>query len=263
MAERRGASRVVALDNYAWGVDFGARDAYWKECFARGELPDQSRDLGEFWRPELPGRRGFEFAAATLDSKVEPCLADFATADLSEVGVFDVVFYLGVLYHMKEPLTALERVRSVTAEVAVVETQAIHVQYHEQDRLLQLYAGGELNNDFGNWYVPTEAALHSLCRAAGFSSVETVAGPPRAPAAQPARGARPSPRAQRGRDRRGVAADRVLPPRRARVRLARSSSAVATRAFPRRAHVRSRRCARVGRRRSRRRDSGRTRCRAA
>ena len=43
-------------------------------------------------------------------------------------GQFDVVLYLGVLYHMKEPLTCLERVRAVTKEVAVIETEAVHLQ---------------------------------------------------------------------------------------------------------------------------------------
>jgi len=188
MAEREGASRVVALDHYVWGVDFGARNAYWNECAERGTLPDQARDLTDFWRPDLPGRRGFEFAAAALGSRVEPVLADFATADLSPLGVFDVVFYLGVLYHMKEPLTCLERLRSVTTEVAVIETQAVHVQHHEHEPALHFYAGGEFNNDFGNWYVPTETALHALCRAAGFSSVKTILGPPSpGPGPEPAR----------------------------------------------------------------------------
>jgi tRNA (mo5U34)-methyltransferase len=181
MAERRGAREVVALDHYVWGVDFGARDAYWNECFATGTLPDQARDLTDFWRPDLPGRRGIELAVEALDSLVQPRLADFATTDIDALGIFDVVLYLGVLYHMKEPLTCLERVRAVTNEVAVIETQALHVQGLEHERVLQFYAGGEVNNDFGNWYVPTESALHSLCRAAGFSSVETVLGPPAAP----------------------------------------------------------------------------------
>ena len=185
MAERNGATRVVALDHYAWGVDIAARGAYWTECAAAGTLPDQSRDLTDFWRPELPGRRGFEFAAGVLGSAVEPVLADFATADLSEVGTFDVVLYLGVLYHMKEPLTCLERLRSVTDEVAVIETQAVHLQHLENDSILQFYAGGELNHDYGNWYVPTLTGLHALCRAAGFSSVTTVQGPPPPPVPEP------------------------------------------------------------------------------
>ncbi|MEI7860192.1 MAG: DUF1698 domain-containing protein [Acidimicrobiales bacterium] len=178
MAERLGAGRQVALDHYAWGVDFVARGAYWNECIAAGILPDQSLDLTKFWQPDLPGRRGFEFAAEILNSSVTPHEADFATTDLESVGKFDVVFYLGVLYHMKEPLTCLERLRSVTGEVAVIETEAVHFQHFEHESLTQFYAAGDLNTDFGNWYVPNMAGLHAMCRAAGFSSVKTVAGAP-------------------------------------------------------------------------------------
>jgi len=178
LAEKAGATRVVALDHYAWGVDFVARGAYWAECIANGIFPDQSRDETDFWQPDLPGRRGFELAAATLGSKVEPVVADFQTVDLDGLGQFDVVLYLGVLYHMKEPLTCLERVRAVTKEVAVIETEALHLQGLEHEALLQFHAGSSLRTDFGNWCVPTIEALHNLCRAAGFSRVRTVNGPP-------------------------------------------------------------------------------------
>ncbi len=178
LAERLGARRVVALDHYAWGVDIAARGEYWTECAARGVLPDLSRDLTEFWRPELPGREGFDFAAARLASSVEPRVADFTTVDLAELGTFDVVLYLGVLYHMKEPLTCLERLRAVTGGVAVIETLALHLQGLEHASLVQFHDARDLNHDFGNWYVPTLAGLESLCRAAGFSSVRTVVGPP-------------------------------------------------------------------------------------
>jgi tRNA (mo5U34)-methyltransferase len=177
-AEHSGAARVVALDNYAWGVDFVARERYWAECAANGTLPDHAKDLTDFWRADLPGRRGFDFAKERLHSDVTPVVGDFATMDLNEIGVFDVVMYLGVLYHMKEPLTCLERVRRVTSQVAVVETAALHVPGLEDERLLQFHPGGELNTDFGNWYVPNLAAIHALCLAAGFSSVTTVLGPP-------------------------------------------------------------------------------------
>jgi tRNA (mo5U34)-methyltransferase len=186
LAERAGAARVVALDHYAWGVDFAARGAYWAECIQNGRLPDQSRDETDFWQPDLPGRRGFELAASALGSKVEPRVADFQTVDLDELGQFDVVLYLGVLYHMKEPLTCLERVRAVTREVAVIETEAVNLQGHDDEVLLQFHAGSSLRTDFGNWYVPTIEALHNLCRAAGFSQVRTVVGPPPPPPATPA-----------------------------------------------------------------------------
>ena len=191
LAEQAGAARVVALDHYAWGVDLEARGAYWAECIHKGALPDLSRDETDFWRPDLPGRRPFDFAAAALGSKVEPMVADFQTVDLEGLGRFDVVLYLGVLYHMKEPLTCLERLRRVTGEVAVIETEAVHLQGLEHEALLQFHSGSSLRIDFGNWYVPTMEALHNLCRAAGFSSVQTVVGPPPAPAPERRR-ARPS-----------------------------------------------------------------------
>jgi tRNA (mo5U34)-methyltransferase len=181
-AEQRGASRVVALDHYAWGVDFVARGAYWVECIENGTLPDQGRDETDFWHPDLPGQRGFNFAKAALDSKVEAVVGDFQKIDLDQLGQFDVVLYLGVLYHMKEPLTCLERLFAVTKEVAVIETEAVHIQGFDNEVLLQFHAGSSLRTDFGNWYVPTIEALHNLCRAAGFREVRTVIGPPPPPA---------------------------------------------------------------------------------
>ena len=178
LAERQGAARVVALDHYAWGVDFTARTAYWNECLERGQLPDQSRDVTDFWRPDLPGRRGFDLAHRVLGSRVEPVVADFASVDLSTLGTFDVVLYLGVLYHMKEPLTCLERLRAVTDGVAVIETVAAQVPGNGSRRLLELHVGGELNADFGNWYVPTIEALRALARAGGFARVDVKRGPP-------------------------------------------------------------------------------------
>jgi tRNA (mo5U34)-methyltransferase len=178
LAERLGASRVVALDHYVWGVDFFRRQQYWDECSRRGELPDHTLDESRFWDPALPGRRGFDLAREVLGSSVEPVVADFMTTDLDALGSFDVVLYLGVLYHMREPLAALQRVRQVAKQVAVIETAAIDIRGRRRDSLLQFIAGNDLNEDFGNWYVPTEAALHQLCRAAGFSRVVTHRGLP-------------------------------------------------------------------------------------
>lgn len=162
-AERRGARRVVVVDHFVWAGD-------------AAPLPS-----GE-WDPErLPGKRGFDLAHETLQSSVDTVVADFMTMDTDALGIFDVVLYLGVLYHMKEPLTCLERLRRVTKEVAVIETEAVHFEGLDHEALLKFHAGSSLRIDFGNWYVPTIEALHNLCRAAGFSEVRTVVGPPPAP----------------------------------------------------------------------------------
>ena len=44
------------------------------------------------------------------------------TMDLRQLGTFDLVLYLGVLYHMRDPLLALERLRQVTKTLAILET---------------------------------------------------------------------------------------------------------------------------------------------
>jgi tRNA (mo5U34)-methyltransferase len=185
MAEQRGAARVVALDHYAWGVDLAARNWYWKECHEQGVMPDHGRDETDFWRPELPGRRPFDLAREVLQSRVEPLVADFMACDLDALGQFDVVIYCGVLYHMPEPFTALRRLRRVTAGVAVVETEGIVVPGHESDPLLRFFPGDELGGDYGNWFATSEAALHGLLRAAGFTELTTVVGPPPSPSESP------------------------------------------------------------------------------
>jgi len=178
-AEKAGAARVVALDNYAWGVSVPARQAYWDKCASQGSLPDHGRDLTDFWDPSLPGRKGFDLAREILESSVQPVVGDLMTIAPDTLGHFDVVLYLGVLYHMPEPLTALRQVRAVTGEVAVIETVAVRVLGQRDASLLSFYAGNELGGaDFGNWFAPTEAGLGALCRAAGFSRVDFVRRPP-------------------------------------------------------------------------------------
>ncbi len=131
----------MALDHYVWGINMAARQAYWEECASRRVLPDHSRDLTDFWDESLPGRKGFDLARAVLDSSVESVVDDYMTMDRDRLGTFDVVLYLGVLYHMTEPMTALRRVRALTAEVGVVETVAIQVLAQPDASLLAFYPG--------------------------------------------------------------------------------------------------------------------------
>ncbi|HET9692511.1 MAG TPA: DUF1698 domain-containing protein [Acidimicrobiales bacterium] len=187
LAESQGAARVVALDHYVWGVDLQARNEYWAECTRAGTLPDQARDLTDFWRPDLPGKRGFDLAAEALDSRVEAVVGDVATIDLEPLGTFDVVLFLGVLYHLPEPFSALQRVRSLTSGVAVIETEALVVPGHPSAALVEFTAGTLSGHDYGNWFTPTVPALRAMCIAAGFTRVDVISEPSApAPAAPPA-----------------------------------------------------------------------------
>jgi tRNA (mo5U34)-methyltransferase len=176
-AERRGAARVAVLDHYMWSIDIPAQQAYWRRCMEEGVEPRPYHET-EFWMPEtMPGRRGFDTAREALGSAVEPIEADFMTMDLASLGTWDVVLYLGVLYHMEDPLAALRRVAGVTAERAIVETEAVVIPGYEEHAMWRFFPGAELNGDVSNWWAPNTAALVGALAAAGFRRGDVAAGP--------------------------------------------------------------------------------------
>ncbi len=87
-AERRGASRVLATDSYCWsGAGWGTKE-------------------------------GFLTASRILGSRADDLEIDVMDLSPDRVGTFDLVLFVGVLYHLRHPLLALERVASVTGDQA-------------------------------------------------------------------------------------------------------------------------------------------------
>jgi tRNA (mo5U34)-methyltransferase len=151
-AERRGASRVVATDYYSWhGLGWGTG----------------------------AGKAGFELAREALGSGVEDLDLDVMELSPERVGTFDVVLFLGVLYHLANPLLALERVASVTRDRLVLETVVDMVGFRRP--AVAFYPGRELNNDPTNWWGPNEPAVHGMLRTVGFDQVRTVTSLPSPP----------------------------------------------------------------------------------
>ncbi|MHC4127538.1 MAG: DUF1698 domain-containing protein [Planctomycetota bacterium] len=141
-AERRGASRVLATDSYAWsGVDWGTK-------------------------------QGFELARTRLGSRVEDMDIDVLDLSPQRVGVFDVTLFLGVLYHLRHPMLALEKVAGVTGELLILETAVDMVHVHRP--CLAFYPGAELKGDPTNWFGPNPAAVEAMLRSVGFPNVKTV-----------------------------------------------------------------------------------------
>ncbi len=169
-AERLGGN-VTSLDYFEWSTDTDAKMRYWQQCRDLGHEPKPYRQVPGLWAPDtLPGKGGFNTVKAALGSQVSEVVADITTVDLDDLGRFDVVFFLGVLYHLREPLTALERLAEITREVAIIETAALAAPEFARDRcLFEFFPGAELNDDPTNWWAPNQAALIGACRAAGFT----------------------------------------------------------------------------------------------
>jgi len=86
-----------------------------------------------------------------------------------------VVLFLGVLYHVKDPMSCLERVASVTGEMMVIETEtALDILPWP---VMRYYEGAELNNDPTNFWAPNQRALRAMMRDIGFRRFEIVPNP--------------------------------------------------------------------------------------
>ena len=88
--------------------------------------------------------------------------------DRESVGRFDVVLFLGVLYHMRHPLVgARERIASVTDELLVVETH-VDMPAHPADRLWPCTRGHDLGFDPTNWWGPNPKRSFAMVRDDGI-----------------------------------------------------------------------------------------------
>jgi tRNA (mo5U34)-methyltransferase len=140
-SERRGAHRVVALDHVVWN-------------------------------DPTVGKRGFELARSALGSKVEDVDCDVYDLSPERVGTFDLVLFLGVLYHVQDPLFVLQRVASVTRDHLILET---HVDFVESTRpIMAYYPGVECANDLSNWCGPNAACLEAMLKTVGFRKTKLV-----------------------------------------------------------------------------------------
>jgi tRNA (mo5U34)-methyltransferase len=140
--ERRGAT-VLATDSYSWNGDgWGTKD-------------------------------GFVLAREALGSAVRDVDIDPTELTPEAVGgTHDIVLFLGVLYHLRNPMLVLDRLRTVTSGVLVVETEMSMLL--NRRAAVEFYPGTELNDDPTNWWAPNVAAMKGMLRAAGFGTVTVV-----------------------------------------------------------------------------------------
>ncbi|MBA3240715.1 MAG: DUF1698 domain-containing protein, partial [Acidobacteria bacterium] len=150
-AKRRGAARVLGVD--------GQRQHVRQAVFVRGAL---GLDI-EYRRMNV-----YELNRRT-------------------VGQFDITLALGLVYHLKHLVLALENLYEVTRELLVVETAIMppgrtpesftHPLGEAEMRLHPLAFvenPPEAKEQVFNWFLPGTEALGALLRNAGFDEVETV-----------------------------------------------------------------------------------------
>ena len=141
-AKRRGAKRVLATDSYCWKHE------------------------------QFRGRDTFDLARSALGLDIETMTVDVPELSPERIGTFDIVLFLGVFYHLFDPIDGLRRAATLAKEVLVVET---HIDLCELDRpAMVMYPGAELAGDATNWWGPNPACMLALLRQFGFEKVDAA-----------------------------------------------------------------------------------------
>ena len=159
--ERRGAAEVVAIDiDDPDGWDWPPRE----------RLSARRGGLAVLSAAKRPGA-GFAFAAAALGSSARRVERSVYELDPDVDGRFDVVFLGSLLLHLRDPVAALDRVRSVCGGQAVIAdaVEAIPSWLRPNTPVARLE--GE---ERPWWWQPNRAALHQMVRSAGFEIVEAT-----------------------------------------------------------------------------------------
>ena len=160
-------------------LDVGAYDGFFSfEAERRGAKRVVAYDL----IPE--DYFGFATARELKGSSVEWVQGSVYDLRPETVGTFDVVLFIGVLYHLRYPLLALDRLRDICDGWMLLETHALdncvvlgdgrRARLADIDPrlsevpLYRFYPGDELNGDRTNWFSPNRRAIEEGLRTAGF-----------------------------------------------------------------------------------------------
>jgi tRNA (mo5U34)-methyltransferase len=160
-------------------LDIGARDGYFSFELERRGAEVLAIDYAR------PTETGFAIAQEILNSKVVYQVANVYDLNAQDYGQFDIVLFLGVLYHLRNPLLALDHIWSVCRNQLWVESHVLDKAFMRDEKeplvplsqvsadliatpIMQFYPGAVLNNDATNWWVPNMACLRAMLKESNF-----------------------------------------------------------------------------------------------
>ena len=117
---------------------------------------------------------GFEVAKDLLGSRVERLHANLFDLRPEEIGQFDIVLFLGVLYHLRDPLAGLDVVRSLSRDRMYLETHVCDVDLPCDAPILRFYPGDALNGDPTNYWGPNQACVEAMLRESEFEPLRVA-----------------------------------------------------------------------------------------
>ena len=172
-------------------LDVGSWDGYWAfEALKRGArevvaIDDFSDYLGSLDKRDRKAWENFDLCRSALGYAEDVCRrVEISVYDVCEerLGSFDVVFFFGVLYHLRHPLLALDKVSAICNEAIYVESAILDDYspyrgglgrgYPGPQMVMEFYPGKEYGNNDSNWWVPTLLCMAKMIQASGFTDGE-------------------------------------------------------------------------------------------
>jgi tRNA (mo5U34)-methyltransferase len=165
-------------------LDIGTRDGFFAfECERRG-----ADVVAVDYVPAAS--TGFGIAAKLIGSNVRYVRENISKMDPERFGHFDVVLMLGLLYHLRDPLSALDTVRDLATDVLFLETHVcddyfvlpdgsvvaardVHPAV-EETPIMQFCPGTSLNADPTNFWAPNTACVIGMLHEAVFEVEQTT-----------------------------------------------------------------------------------------
>lgn len=139
-------------------LDIGCNDGFYSiECHKRGAKVTSIDTFAET----------AAFVADLLGLDIEVISGDYMEWDTDRT--FDLVLFMGVLYHLKHPFLGIEKLRKLCGGDLILES-------HTNDLggtvpAMRMYPRSELNNDESNWWGPNTACIHAMLDSAGFKDI--------------------------------------------------------------------------------------------
>lgn len=144
-AERRGAKEVVAIDSF----------------------PDSVRR--------------FNICRNALGSKTTAFLCSVYDLNPRGFGTFDIVFFFGVLYHLRNPILALEKIRTVCTGTMLLQTANMEIPSEGDAALARFYPFGMPSGppekpqfDPTVFWMPNASCTRAMVEHSGFQNVELL-----------------------------------------------------------------------------------------
>lgn len=154
-------------------LDIGAWDGFFSFAAEhRGAKSVLSTDHFSWSGPGWGSKAGYDMLHCALESRAESLDVDVFELDPQQLGTFDLVLFLGVFYHLKDPLAGLEKAASMSHELLVVETETTH--NYTDEPLMRYYTATEMNDDDTNYWAPNLACLRAMLLDMGFTRFEST-----------------------------------------------------------------------------------------